>query len=150
MRIDEKVSTRSVDKKTRKTESRQGSGVRSSPFAADLAKSGEKLTDRAVELEELKKEIDLAGDNLERDPTMANFKSFRELLTSLARKVTADAYRVELLHGTSRAPAYHEVISVIDHHADTLYRLIMSQQKDRIKIAAKIQEIKGLVISFSL
>jgi len=150
MRIDEKLPARSVDKKAQRSESGKGSGARPSPFSTALVKSGDLLVDRAVELEELKKEIDLAGDNLERDPSMAHFKEFRELLTSMARKVTAEAYRVELLSGSPRAPAYHEIITVIDKHADSLYRLIMSEQKDRIKIAAKIQEIRGLLVSLTL
>jgi hypothetical protein len=151
MRIDDKLPPRKLEKKTEKTAGRAGSSaVRPSPFASSLARSGDLLAERAMELEELKKEIDLAGDSLERDPSMSNFKAFRELLTSLAKKVTAEAYKVELLGGTPSAPAYHEIISVIDNHADALYRLIMSEQKNRIKIAAKIEEIKGLVLNFRL
>ncbi len=150
MRIDDKLPSRSVDKKSQRTDSKKSGSLRSSPFAASLATSGEQLTARAVELEELKREIDMAGDSLERDPSMANFKSFRELLAVLARKVTSEAYKVELLGGTPNAPAYHEVISVIDKHADALYRLIISEQKDRIVIAARIEQIKGLVLSFRL
>jgi uncharacterized protein YaaR (DUF327 family) len=150
MRIDDKLPSRNVDKKSQKPVSQKGAGVRSSPFASRLAKSGEVLLDRAVELEELKREIDMAGDSLERDPSMANYKAFRELLTLIAKKVTSEAYKVELLGGTPSAPAYHEVIQVIDSHADALYRLVISEQKDRIKIAAKIEQIKGLVLSFRL
>lgn len=150
MRIDEKLPSRAVDKKSQKPASRKGGTVQSTPFASKLVRSSELLTDRAVELEELKREMDMAGDSLERDPSMANFKAFRELLTLIAKKVTSEAYRVELLGGTPTAPAYHEVIQVIDSHADALYRLVVSEQKDRIKIASKIEEIKGLVLSFRL
>lgn len=150
MRIDDKLPSRNVDKKPQKTASGKDGGVRASQFASKLARSSEVILDRAVELEELKKEIDMAGDCLERDPSMANYKAFRELLTVIAKKVTSEAYKVELLGGTPSAPAYHEVIQVIDTHADALYRMIISEQKDRIKIAAKIEQIKGLVLSFRL
>ncbi|GAM09812.1 hypothetical protein OR1_02094 [Geobacter sp. OR-1] len=150
MRIDDKLPSRNVAKKSQKDGSRKGEVVSNSLFAASLTGMGDKLTNRAVELEELKREIDMAGDSLERDPSMANYKSFRELLAMLAKKVTAEAYKVELLGGTPGAPAYHEVIRVIDSHADSLYRMIVSEQKDRIKIAAKIEQIKGLVLSFRL
>jgi uncharacterized protein YaaR (DUF327 family) len=150
MRIDDKLPPRNVDKKSQRTDSKKSGALRASPFATSLASSGEQLTARAVELEELKREIDMAGDSLERDPSMSNFKSFRELLTALSRKVTSEAYKVELLGGSPSAPAYHEVITVIDKHADALYRLIISEQKDRIGIAAKIEQIKGLVLSFRL
>lgn len=150
MRIDEKLPSRAVDKKAVKKESRKGQLLEHSPFAASLTSVGETLTRRAVELDELKREIDMAGDSLERDPSMANYKAFRGLLTQFAKKVSSEAYRVELLGGSPTAPAYHEVIQVIDTHADTLYRLVISEQKDRIKIAAQIEQIKGLVLSFRL
>lgn len=150
MRIDNKLPSRSVDKKALKKDERKGGAIGGSVFAANLSSIGEKLTNRAVELEELKREIDMAGDSLERDPSMAHYKAFRELLALLAKKITAEAYKVELLPGSPRAPAYHEVIQVIDAHADSLYRLIISEQKDRIKIASKIEEIKGLVLSIRL
>ena len=150
MRIDNKLPSRSVDKKSQKSESRRGGVVGNSAFAASLTSMGETLTNRAVELEDLKREIDMAGDSLERDPSMANYKAFRDLLTLIAKKVTSEAYKVELLGGSPTAPAYHEVIQVIDTHADSLYRLIISEQKDRIMIAAKIEQIKGLVLSFRL
>lgn len=150
MRIDNKLPSRSLDKKSQRTDLKKGGAVGFTAFSAKLARSVEQNADRAVELDELKKEIDMAGDSLERDPSMANFKSFRELLTTLAKKVTFEAYKVELLGGSPGAPAYHEVISVIDQHADALYRLIISEQKDRIGIAASIEQIKGLVLSFRL
>jgi len=150
MRIDNKLPSRTVDKKSQKNDSRRGISLSNSLFASNLTTIGDKLANRAVELEELKREIDIAGDSLERDPSMANYKSFRELLSTLAKKVTAEAYKVELLAGSPSAPAYHEVIQVIDSHADSLYRMIISEQTDRIKIAAKIEQIKGLVLSFRL
>jgi uncharacterized protein YaaR (DUF327 family) len=150
MRIDDKLPSRNVDKKSQKSDARKGGLVGKSPFAASLTSVGEMLTNRAIELEELKREIEMAGDSLERDPSMANYKAFRELLTMLAKKVTAEAYKVELLGGSPSAPAYHEVIRVIDSHADSLYRMIISEQRDRINIAAKIEQIKGLVLSFRL
>jgi uncharacterized protein YaaR (DUF327 family) len=150
MRIDNKLPSRNVDKKALKKDSRRGVAAGSSVFASNLVSMGDKLTNRAVELEELKREIDMAGDSLERDPSMAHFKAFRELLSALAKKVTAEAYKVELLGGSPSAPAYHEVIQVIDKHADALYRMIISEQKDRIKIASQIEQIKGLVLSFRL
>jgi len=150
MRIDNKLPSRSVDKRTEKNRSRNQITTSSSLFAATLTGAGDTLSRRAFELEELKREIDMAGDSLERDPSMANYKAFRELLAQLAKKVTSDAYKVELLGGTPGAPAYHEVIQIIDSHADTLYRMILGEQKDRISIAAKIEQIKGLILSFRL
>lgn len=150
MRIDSKLPARGVDKKSQKSDSKRGVVAGVASFASALTGVGATLTSRGVELEELKREIDMAGDSLQRDPSMAHFKAFRELLAQIAKKVTSEAYRVELLPGSPSAPAYHEVIQVIDGHADALYRMIISEQKDRIKIADKIEQIKGLVLSFRL
>ena len=67
----------------------------------------------------------------------------------MAKKVTAQAYRMELVGGgfTGRT---HEVISVIDKEADLLYHLVMREQKDHIRIVAQIVKIKGLVVDFLL
>ena len=86
---------------------------------------------------------------LEQEPAIVNFKAFRELLGAMARKVSAEAYKVELLGGgiTGRT---HEVMTVIDKEADLLYHLVMREQKDHIRIVAQIIKIKGLVVDFLL
>ena len=150
MRVDDKLPSRSVDRKAQKHDSRKGGSAARATFVSALSGAGERLTADDAGFDILKREVDAAGDALQKDPSMANYKAFRELLSRFAKKVTAEAYRVELLGGSPGAPAYHEVIRVIDAHADELYRLVMSEQKDRIRIAAKIEQIKGIVLSVRL
>jgi uncharacterized protein len=149
MRIEEKSKSRSIAKREKGAAARSVPSPGAPLFAARLTKIARTNADYAGELQRLKEEIDKAGDILEQEPTIANFKIFRELLGAMARKVSSEAYKMEMLTSgfTGRT---HEVITVIDKEADLLYHLVMREQKDHIRIVAKIIKIKGLVVDFVL
>ena len=94
----------------------------------------------------LREELDTAGKLLEQDPTIQNFKRFRELLSKIAKQVSNEAYRLEKIGGTPSNPRYYEIITVIDKEADRLYELIVKEQKNRMAITASVIGIKGLVV----
>lgn len=83
---------------------------------------------------------------LEQDPTIQNFKHFRELLSRIVKQVSGEAYRLEKIGGSPSNPRYYEIITVIDKEADKLYELIVKEQKDRMAITASVIGIKGLVV----
>ena len=149
MRIDDKSESRSIAKKGKGTAAKGVGGSSVPLFAGRLTAVTKSSSDYPGELQRLKEEIDKAGAVLEQEPTIVNFKAFRELIGSLAKKVTAEAYRIELVGGgfTGRT---HEVMTVIDKEADLLYHLIMREQKDHIRIISQIIKIKGLVVDFLL
>jgi uncharacterized protein YaaR (DUF327 family) len=150
MRINDELLPKVIDRKKGKGaapgKSTQGGGL-TSLFALNLGRQTTEIDSRQRELEELKQDIDKAGNDLERDPTMANFKTFRGLITELSRKVLTGAYKVEM-QGGPNSPHIHEIITVVDKKADELYRLVMGEQKDRLAITNKIMELKGLVVDF--
>jgi uncharacterized protein len=150
VRINDDMPAKGIDrKKSREAASRksaEGGGI-ASLFSTSLRRQELEIADYQQELQELKREIDQAGEELDQDPTMGRFKTFRTLITQLSRKVLTGAYKLELQSGPN-SPSCHEVIKVIDRAADELYRLIMSEQKDRLKITHKIMELKGLVVDF--
>jgi uncharacterized protein len=149
MRIDDKKDAARVGKKEKRVASK-GAGSAGAPlFAGKLTQVVQQGGDYAGALKRLKEEVDRAGDVLEQEPTIANFKVFRELLATLAKKVSSEAYRVEIL-GSSVGGRAHEVISVIDKEADLLYHLVMREQKDHIRIVGQILKIKGLVVDLML
>lgn len=94
----------------------------------------------------LRKELDSVGKMLEQDPTIQNFKHFRELLSRIVKQVSGEAYRLEKIGGSPSNPRYYEIITVIDKEADKLYELIVKEQKDRMAITASVIGIKGLVV----
>ena len=149
MRISDKKGSRQVAKKDGKASPIKAGGGSSSTFVTKLQRLSVNSADYAGKLQELKEEIDRAGDTLDREPTIANFKVFRELLGSMAKKISADAYRMELVSGTSNTHVL-EVMTVIDREADTLYHLIIKEHKDHIRITSQIMKIKGLVVDFLL
>lgn len=149
MRIDDELPARGIEKKGKGGAARKAGSVVTTIFGRTLQRQEDALDDYQKELMELKREIDRVGDALDRDPTMANFKAFRELLSQLSRKVLSNSYKLELVSSPS-SPRVHEIVATIDREADELYRLIMTEQKDHMKITDKIMELKGLVINFFL
>ena len=144
MRIDD-VRRKGEPKVGERTALRKKNGL-SGLFQGRLAAEELRLADCQLELSELKLAVDRAGEALDREPTVANFRAFRELLGAITGKVLEIGYRLEKVGGTAIDPHYHEVIAVIDREADQLYQLMLRQQKDHIAITTKILEIKGLVV----
>lgn len=150
MRINSKLPSTEVDKKTKKPASSAGSADSAgrSLFAARLHASVMEIRDIGLELKELKDAIDKAATDLDQEPTVAHFRTFRDLLSVFAKKASTEAYRVERIKSSGITPHEHELVAVINKEADELYRLIVSEQKDRLAITGKIMRIKGLVVDF--
>lgn len=149
MRIDEKIGRSGVGvRKGQQGASRSGGA--NSPFAGKLIISENDIDEYRMEVEELKRQIDEAGDALDKEPNMSNFKKFRALLTAITKKVTTEALRVEQVFGTQLNPQCYEMVRIVDQKADELYQLVLSEHKDRIKITSAIMELRGLVVNFRL
>ena len=96
-------------------------------------------------LADLKERILTAGDMLEKDPSMANYRTYRDLIGEFAKKATAIAYRVDVQ--TDRIGCRsHDVVVTIDKEVDGLYHLVMGGERNRIQIASKILSIKGIIV----
>ncbi len=118
----------------------------SSIFTGELTRQEEKIQDNdRQELESLREKLFDAGDNLEKEPTMANLAAFRDLIGKFARKATSMAYKMETFTSEYGGRPL-DIITVIDKEVDELYHLVMQGQQSRIKIAAKISSIKGLIV----
>ena len=144
MRIQDQSSLKELDKNTKST-SPFKKGL-SSFFASQLSQREDQMETHEQALESLRKEIELAGDKLTQEPTLKNFKLFRDLLSKLAKRINAEAYRLEKYVGTPQNPRYYEIITVIDSEADKLYNLIVRENRDNMAITEKVIGIKGLVV----
>lgn len=121
----------------------------SAPFARELARREEKLADDdRLELEAVRGKLEEAGIALERDPSVANFRLFRDLLGRFARQATAAAYRIEKVWGKSGRWA-EEAVAVVNREADLLYHLVMQGQRERVAIASRIAVIKGMIVQLT-
>lgn len=145
MRISDKSAIRDIDKKSdRKSSFLKGSA--SSLFASELTQQQAEAGSYEQEVDELRNGIEQAGEKLENEPTIANFKQFRDLLSKLAKRISSEAYRLEKIGGTHQNPRYFEIITVINTEADRLYDLIIRENRNHLAITARVINIKGMVV----
>ncbi|MDD2309134.1 MAG: YaaR family protein [Desulfuromonadaceae bacterium] len=144
MRIQDSSSLRELDKNTKSSSPIKK--IMNSFFANELSHQEEDAVSYEDDIETFRTEIEKAGDLLTTEPTLANFKHFRDLLSKLATKVNAEAYRLEKFGGTAQNPRYYEIITVINREADSLYNLIVKENRNSMAITAKVIGIKGLVV----
>ena len=142
MRIHEKSSPHEISKSENKNKS---TGTGKNLFALEM-KQQTRTISYEQEVDDLRKDIEQVGEELEKEPHLGNFKKFRDLLSKLATLISNEAYRLEKTGGTAQNPRYYEIISVINTEADRLYGLIVNEQRDRMAITAKVIGIKGLVV----
>ncbi len=98
------------------------------------------------QLDQIRIALDDAGATLERNPSLGNLEVFKALLSNLISTVTQGAYEVQGIGAGWSAAEKHHVVKLIDEEAEELLQLVLSEQKDKIKIATKLVHIKGLVI----
>jgi uncharacterized protein YaaR (DUF327 family) len=115
-------------------------------FSAELSSRQSDLDNYEQEVDALRHEIESVGDKLAQEPTLPNFKRFRDLLSQLAKRISTEAYHLEKIGGTPQNPRTFEIITVINAEADRLYNLIIQKQRDNMAITAKVIGIKGLVV----
>src|SRR5665647_1484963 len=144
MRIEDSSSIRELDKNTKSSSPMRK--VINSFFADELSHHEEDIASYVDDTEALRTEIETAGNLLTTEPTLANFKHYRDLLSKLAKRVNAEAYRLDKFGGTPQNPRYYEIITVINREADSLYNLIIKENRDTMAITAKVIGIKGLVV----
>jgi uncharacterized protein len=145
MKILNASGRRDIDKKNINKSSSPKSGE-PQLFSSELNKSQHEMSNYEHDVDELRQEIELSGEKLEKEPNLDNFRAFRELLSRMAKRISSEAYRLEKIEGTAQNPRYYEIITVINSEADRLYNLIVHEQRNRMAITAKVIGIKGLVV----
>jgi uncharacterized protein YaaR (DUF327 family) len=145
MRIRDVVTPRKFDTKTNSSQA-ANSALAKSLFSAELLQQENEIDGYGREVAGLRKEIETAGEELVKEPTISNFKQFRDILSRLAKRINTEAYRLEKCGGTPQNPRYYEIITTINVEAEMLYKLIIQEQKSNMAITAKVIGIKGLVV----
>jgi uncharacterized protein YaaR (DUF327 family) len=146
MRISDKNSLGKIDKDSKSSSLPKSSSAEKNIFYTEILQQESEIKNYQYEIENLHKEVNTAGERLEKEPTIPNFKQFRELLSKIAKRINSEAYRLEKCGGTPQNPRYFEIITTINIEADKLYNLIVQSQKNNMAITAKVIGIKGLVI----
>lgn len=146
MKISDKNNVKDLRKGHQTTSSSPQKSNLFSLFSTELQTKQLEVDQYGHTINDLRIALDSAGESVEREPTIQNFKRFRELLSKLAKQVSNEAYRLVKIGGTPVNPRYYEIITIIDKEADKLYELIVKEQKDRMSITASVIGIKGLVV----
>jgi uncharacterized protein YaaR (DUF327 family) len=146
MKITDKNNIRDLHKGTKNQPEKSTNGGIFSLFSTKLKTQQVAIANYDNDMDQLRSELDSIGQTLEQEPTIQNFKKFREQLSKLVKQVSNEAYRLEKVGGTPTNPRYYEIITVIDKEADKLYELLVKEQKDRMAITASVIGIKGLVV----
>lgn len=144
MNIQEKPAARRIDVRSKSS----GNSINTShnTFFKEIQHHENEIETFNKEIDDIRKEIDSAGEKITTEPTLTNFKKFRFILSRLASRMNAEAYRLEKFGGTPQNPRYYEIITTINSEADKLYHLIIKEQKDNLAITASVIGIKGLVV----
>jgi len=146
MRILDVLTSRKIETKKTNTSSANNGSVARALFSTEMLQQDKEVNGYNQEIDELRKEIDLAGEKLEKEPTIPNFLSFRDILSRLVKRISNEAYRLDKYGGTPQNPRYFEIITTINLEADKLYNLIIHEQKNNMAITEKVIGIKGLVV----
>ncbi len=146
MKISDKSAVGGLRKGSVPESSKKTSDGLFSLFSSELKSRQIKIEHYDQDISRIRADLDIAGSLLENEPTLPNFRQFRELLSKLAKQVSNEAYRLEKVGGTPMNPRYYEIITVIDKEADKLYELVLKEQKDRMAITEAVIGIKGLIV----
>lgn len=101
-----------------------------------------------IDLEEMSAQLEEAGENLGHDPSLDNFRCFKDSIGKFARTATSLAYCLDKIFNPRQRS--HIITRVIDDEADYLYCTTMNSQYGNIRIASEIDDIKGMILSNSI
>jgi uncharacterized protein len=120
-----------------------------STFSRELARKEATIFDLdQLELDDLREDLQGMGESFENEPTLANFRIFREMIGRFAKKAISLAYRIEKIKN-NRSNSILEIISVIDKNTDEILRMVMEGQRDRLFLASRISDINGMILRIS-
>lgn len=147
--INDKLKSLRTGDGTRKTKAKETGGIgRTRSFSDHLVQQVDEVSRPSLneELTRIREALDDASRNMERNPTIGNLEIYRALLSNLIGKATQGAYEVEGVGPGWSLTDKHHVIRKIDEEAEELLLLVLNEQKDTLKIAAKLTHLKGLVV----
>lgn len=146
LRIDGAIP-QEVKKDLRKNGKLKSTGSESKSFLGELEKREQEFQDFNVEMQELRCEIDEVGSVLDKAPTENNFRKFRDLIRTLLKKVSSEAYKIKKSREThGKYEGYYQVVNTVNKELDELFRMILKDQKRNIEKTNKIMRLKGLVL----
>lgn len=104
--------------------------------------------ERAEAIEQTLLDIDEAAQRLRQERDLAALRAYKELLRNAIETATRQAYKVHAegaFRGGGRQRLLYAV-RVIDEKLVALTELLMEKERDNVAIAARLDEIRGLLL----
>lgn len=91
--------------------------------------------------------IDKAAQDLRDSPTMERLIAYKRAIHDVLSKLL-DAYSVEELRGFNRfgKRTIHVLVRIVDEKLEELARLVLSNAQDALAIAARLDDIRGILL----
>ncbi|HOK40855.1 MAG TPA: YaaR family protein [bacterium] len=150
-----KQSNKTKGDKTEKSSGSNVSGIESIDSTLVIKHSIFSETLNSIEeiktIEELKKtikEIESAGDIFKRYPTFTNLNTYKNLIQKFMTKIVKDSYKVnsQISRRIDREDKILTTIEKVNKELEEIAEDLLNKQIDKIKLAAKIDEIRGLLV----
>ncbi len=90
-----------------------------------------------------------AGDRLKKSPYTDEFKEYKKTLSHFLQFVVKNSYEIETKQrrkGTKKV--VYTLVTVVNNKLDSLANDILYNQKEQLKILARIEEINGILVDF--
>lgn len=99
-------------------------------------------------LEELLKKLDEIGRRLLNSFSIYDLKDYKDTLRNFMKETNAKAYKLREETGWNRQGKHksYQLIELIDHELEELSRMVISKQKDQLKLVEKLDTIRGLLV----
>lgn len=115
-------------------------------FVETLRDAGDEQ--RRDALDQLLLAVDKAGRELRRDPSLAALRQYKESVRAFVREALRLMYAVDERLGFDRRgnPTFALIVRTIDEKLEELTRQCLESQKGTIDLAARLDEIRGLLL----
>jgi hypothetical protein len=117
-----------------------------SPFLEELKSTTDEKT--VAELDELLGKIDEQGKLLVQDTTLRNLLKYKDLVQEFMKQVMERLYRVKEVLGRRFVDQQkiYIIVEKVDKALDALTEEVLSSQANSLSIAAKLDDIRGMLI----
>ena len=141
-----KINTKKIFSKM--LEKKESESVLDSLSDVDVMQSIENKT-FDEKLEFLVDSVYIAGDRLKKNQDPEEFKKYRKTMSHFLQFVVENSYEVETqqrLRGRKRV--VYTLVQVVNEKLDSLAADILMNQREQLRILARLEEINGLLVDF--
>lgn len=132
-----------------KGEAKRSAGIRHGAFLEAL-QAAEAVSGTAPPGDAGLEPVEAAARALKESPTFENLVAFKQAVKEFLSSVLEKAYVVHHVRSFSRRgrPSVSVLVRTVDEKLDELARLVLAGTRDAMAIAAKIDDIRGILLDY--